>query len=130
MSTTTVELHRRRPLWPALRAAQVLLLLPFGALQLTAVVASAATMEPTAGGRALAAWAVALGVAGIALALLLPRRTHLIRGAAFVLLRCQVAFGLVNLIVLGEWASLVLLALAGATWLLVRLDERLHPSVL
>jgi hypothetical protein len=67
-------------------------------------------------------------VAGIALAFLLPRRTFLIRDAARMLLRAQIVFCLVMLIAYAEPASLVVLALVGLTWPLLRIDERRHPS--
>ena len=99
MSTAYIEIPRRRPLWLALRGAQLLLLLPLGALQLAAVVAFTTTAdEMTTAAWVVAGAAVALDVAAIVLAFLLPRRTFLIRDAASMLLRAQIVLSLVKLI--------------------------------
>jgi hypothetical protein len=132
MSTATYELPRRRArrIWPALRSAQALLLLPLGALQLLAVLVFGVTGDLSATGYLVAAWAAAMAVAGIALGLVLPWRTERIREAVRVLLLAQVAFAALKLTVYGEPAALVFLAVAGLTGLLVKLDTKLHPSVL
>jgi hypothetical protein len=131
MSSISLYVPRPAPrrIWPALRGAQALLLLPLGLLQLAAVV-SAATSGATAGGYGLAFAAAAAGAAAIGLALLLPRRTHGVRDAATVLLLAQVGLSSVKLTVYGQTAALLVLALSGITWGLVKLDAKLHPSVL
>jgi hypothetical protein len=132
MSTATYEIPRRAPrrLWPALRGAQALLLLPLGALQLLAVLVFSVRGDLSTAGYLVAAWAASMAIAGIALSLVLAWRTERIRSAVHVLLLCQVAFAALKLTVYGEPAGLVFLAVAGLTWLLVKLDTKLHPSVL
>jgi hypothetical protein len=132
MTTTALPLpaHRRRRRWLALRGAQALLLLPLGVLQLAAVVAFTATSEMSGGSYAIAVWAASMDVAGVVLALLLPRRTRRVRRGVRALLLAQLGFSLVKLTVYGETASLVFIALTALAWLLVEIDGRRHPSVL
>jgi hypothetical protein len=129
MSTATYALPRRRPLWPALRGAQALLLV-LGTAQLVAVAALAAGGAPTRAGWALGALVATAAAAAVVLALLLPRRTHLIRDGAGVLLRGQVALCLVEILVRGAWGWAGILALAAIAWPLLALDARRHPSIL
>lgn len=108
-----------------------MLLLPLGALQLAAVVAFTTTAdEMTTAAWVVAGAAVALDLAAIVLAFALPRRTFLIRDATSMLIRAQIVLSLVKLIGYGEVAALVFLGLVGVTWLLLRIDERRHPSFL
>ena len=131
MSTAYIEIPRRRPVWLALRGAQLMLLLPLGALQLAAVVAFTTTAdEMTTAAWVVAGAAVALDVAAIVLAFLLPRRTFLTRDAASMLIRAQVVLSLVKLIGYGDVAALVFVVPVGFTWLLLWIDERRHPSLL
>ena len=132
MSTAIYELPRRRArrIWPALRGAQTLLILPLGALQLLAVLVFSVSGDLSAAGYLVAAWAASMAIAGVALGLVLPWRTERIRDAVRVLLLCQIAFTAVKLTVYGEPAGLVFLAVAALTWLLVKLDTKFHPSVL
>ena len=68
MSTAYIEIPRRRPVWLALRGAQLMLLLPLGALQLAAVVAFTTTADEMT----TAAWVVA----GAAVATDVAATTH------------------------------------------------------
>jgi hypothetical protein len=129
MSSATYALPRRRPLWPALRGAQALLLL-LGTAQLAAVAALVAGDAPTRAGWALGTLAAAAATASLVVALLLPRRTHLIRDAAQALLRCQVALCLAEILARGAWGWAGILALAGLAWPLLAIDARRHPSIL
>jgi hypothetical protein len=129
MSSAAYALPRRRPLWPALRGAQALLLL-LGTAQLAAVAVLAAAGSPSRTGWTLAGLATAAAVATVALAVILPRRTHLIRDATGILLRCQVALCLVEILMRGAWGWVALVALAGLAWPLLALDARRHPSIL
>jgi len=129
MSTYTVTLPRRRSLWPALRAAQLSLLLPLGVVQLAAVAVFAGTADGTSGARALVVPAAGvLAVAAIALAWMLPRRTFFVRDATRLLLRAEIVLSLVALIGFGELAWLGVLPVVGLASLALWIDERRHPS--
>jgi hypothetical protein len=129
MSTYTVTLPRRRSLWPALRAAQLALLLPLGAVQLTAAAAYIGTAGSISRVDAvLAAGAAMAAAAAILVACLLPRRTFFIRGAARILLRIETVVCLGILVGFGQLVWLVVLPVVALTSLALWLDERRHPS--
>jgi hypothetical protein len=130
MTTAIIAIPgRRRSAWRALRAAQILLALPLGALQLAAVAAWTATgTAPTSAGYAIAAAEASLAATAIAIAFLLPRRTFLVRRTAFALLRCATVLGLLELIAYHRWGSLLFLLCTAAAWPLLALDQRRHPS--
>jgi hypothetical protein len=129
MSTYTVTLPRRRSLWPALRAAQLAFLLPLGLVQLGVVVAFIGTADGISGMEtAVLGGAVALALAAIAIACLLPRRTFFVRDAARILLRVETVVCLVTLIGFGQLEWLAVLPVVALTSLALWIDERRHPS--
>jgi hypothetical protein len=99
---------------PAVRAAQAIFLVPFGALQLVAARAFSFADGPHGAQYAVAAWAVAMAAAGIAVGIRLGSGGVAARGAAFALLAGQTAFSLVKLTVYHESGSLVFLACGAA----------------
>jgi hypothetical protein len=79
------------------RAAQAIFLVPLGLLQLVASIAFS-TADGLHGARyALAAWAAAMGAAGVAVGLLLGTGRPGVRRLAVALLPAQAAFSLVKL---------------------------------
>lgn len=129
MSTYTVSLPRKRPLWAALRAAQLAFLLPLGVVQLAVVIAFVGTADQLSRFEAVVAVAAAaVAVAAIALGCLLPRRTFFVRDAARILLRAEIIVCLVALIGFGQYAWLAVLPVAGLTRVALWVDERRHPS--
>ena len=107
---------------PSIRAAQAIFLVPLGALQLVAAIAFSISDGLHGAQYAVAAWAVAMGAAGVVVGLRLGAGGAATRRAAFALLAGQTAFSLVKLTVYGESASFVFLGLtaAAAILLLVR----------
>jgi hypothetical protein len=129
MSTYSITLPRRRSTWPALRAAQLALLLPLGAVQLGLVAAFVATADGLTRPQSLVMLAAGvLAAAAIALGCLLPRRTFFVRDAARFLLRAEIVICLVTLIGFGQFAWLAVLPVVGLASLALRIDERRHPS--
>lgn len=129
MSSYSVTLPRRRPIWPALRAAQLAFLLPLGVVQLAAVTAFVGMSDGLSRFEALVAGAaVTVAVAAVALGCLLPRRTFFVRDAARILLRAEIVVCLVALIGYGHYAWLAVLPVVGLTRVALWVDERRHPS--
>ncbi|WP_238008481.1 hypothetical protein KZZ52_32250 [Dactylosporangium sp. AC04546] len=106
-----VTTRRRVPI--TVRLAQLLLLVPLGAFQLVASIAFSLTMPMSGRDYAVAAWAVLMSLACVGTALRLGRGGRALR-VALALLGAQTAFSLVKLIVFGESASLVFLAVVAA----------------
>jgi len=126
LSTTDVSLTIGAPsrVSLALRGAQVLFLVPLGALQLVAAVVFGVTDDLQGGEYAVGAWAVAMAAAGILVGLRLGRGGAAIRHLAFALLAGQTAFSIVKLAVYHESASFVFFAIiaAAATLLTISTD--------
>jgi len=129
MSTYSITLPRRRSTWPALRAAQLALLLPLGAAQLGLVAALVATADELTRPQSLVMLAAGvLAAAAIGLGCLLPRRTFFVRNAARILLRAEIVICLVALIGFGQFEWLAVLPVVGLASLALWIDERRHPS--
>lgn len=116
--TTTTSLEpstTMRPRVPAaVRGAQFLLLIPLGAFQLVATIAFSIAMPLSGKDYIPAIWAPIMAGACIITALRLGRGTTRLLGVALALLAAQAAFSLLKLIMFGESASFVFLALTAA----------------
>ena len=129
MSSYSVTLSRRRPIWPALRAAQLAFLLPLGVVQLAAVTAFVGTSDGLSRFEALVAGAAVLRRGRSDRPRLPPSpRTFFVRDAARILLRAEIVVCLVTLIAYGHYAWLAVLPVVGLTRVALWVDERRHPS--
>ena len=111
--TTTAKM--RMPRMPhAVRAAQLLLLVPLGAFQLVATIAFSLIIPMSGKDYFVAVWAPIMAGMCIVTALRFGRGTPRVLGVALGLLAAQTAFSLVKLLVYGESAALVFLAVTAA----------------
>ena len=98
----------------SVRAAQLLLLVPLGAFQLIASIAFSLIIPMSGKDYLVAIWAPVMAGLCVAVALRFGRGTPRVLGIALGLLAAQTAFSLVKLLVYGESAALVFLALTAA----------------
>jgi hypothetical protein len=111
-STEPTTVRSRVPI--AVRGGQFLLLIPLGAFQLVATIAFSLAMPMSGRDYLPAVWAPIMASACIVTALRLGRGTRRVLRVALALLAAQTAFSLLKLVVFGESASLVFLALTAA----------------
>jgi hypothetical protein len=125
LAAAAAAVPRRRSVTPAVRAAQAIFLVPLGLLQLVASIAFSTADGLHGAQYALAAWAAAMGAAGVGVGLLLGTGRPGVRRLAVALLPAQAAFSLVKLTVYHESASFLFLGfVAAAALLLLAARER------